>query len=147
MDSTNASNCKSKGIKKFSRFQLAAAYKPIGRMFFCLFFLSLFINAFTINNLVFREIIKYGLLVSLLIISLTKEPIEDELIVQIRMQSYAYAFIGGIFFVLLQPILNYVVDLVSEGHSILKPNGDWLILWILLFSQVTIFETLKFRHQ
>lgn len=92
-----------------------------------------------------REFIKYGLLVSLFIISISKEPIEDELILHLRMQSYAFAFIGGIFFVLLQPLLNYGVDLLSTGDSMLKPTGDWMILWILLFSQVAIFEMLKKR--
>ena len=80
------------------------------------------------------------------ILSLAKEPIEDELIVNLRMQSYAFAFIGGIFFVLLQPFLNYGVDLFLTGNSIFKPTGDWMILWILLFSQVGIFEMLKYRY-
>ncbi len=137
-------NCERKSLKEMGKYQLPNYFKKIGIGLFALSFLSLLINAFSINVFVYREIAKYGMLIGMLLISISKEKIEDELITKLRMQSYTLAFIAGVFFALILPFMDYFVDLLFQTDKAnLKDMGDWQILWILLSVQVFYFETLK----
>lgn len=136
--------CERRSLEKLKNYQFPNHYKKLGILIFVIAFVSLFINAFTIHNLLLREIIKYVLLVSLLIISISKDKIEDEYIKSLRMQSYAFAFIFGVVFTLVQPLARLLFELLSNtNQAIIKDTGDFELLWILLFVQIFYFEFLK----
>ncbi len=141
-------NCEREKLKEMDKYQLPNYFKKIGLGLFVISFISLFINAFSINAPEFRLMSRYGMLIGMLIISISKEKIEDELITKLRMQSYTFAFIAGVFFSLVMPFVDYLVDLLFQtNEALLKDMGDWQILWILLSVQVFYFETLKRLHK
>ena len=141
-------DCEKNKFRNMKKIQLPYNYKKIGITLAIISFVLMFINAFTINNLEYREIIKYGILVGLLLISISKEFIEDELIEKLRMQSYTFSFIVGVIYTLVMPFIDYFVDLIlKSGEATISEMGDWNTLWILLSIQVLYFEILKKSHK
>ncbi len=140
--------CERKSLEKMKKYQLPNQFKKIGFVILIISFVSLFINKFSINNLEFTTIAKYGMLVGLLIASISKEKIEDELISNLRMQSYTFAFIAGVVITLTNPFFNYIVDFfIKAKETSTNGIGDWQILWLLLSIQVSYFEILKKLHR
>jgi len=70
-------------FEELKKYQLPYHFKKIGFGIFVFSFISMFIVVFTINNVELRQYIKYGILFGLLIISISKEKIEDEYISQL----------------------------------------------------------------
>jgi len=148
MNTKSFLECERKSLNKLSKYQLPNSFKKLGLAILILSFLGLFVNKFSADSEFFRTMLKYGMLVGFLIISVSKEKIEDELIIKIRMQSYTFAFIFGVFFSLTQPLINYSVDsFFQSGEAVFKDNGDFQILWLLLSVQVLFFEVLKKQHK
>ncbi len=141
-------DCERKSLRKLERLQLPNGYKKIGIGLAIFSFLFLFVNKFTFDSMELRLASRYGLLVGMLLVSISKDKIEDELITKLRMQSYTFAFVIGVFFTLVQPFLNYFVDFYFDPNgAIFKDTGDFEVLWILLSIQVFHFELLKRFHQ
>ena len=143
MTSKSVSNCERGSTQEFKKYQLPHSLKKVGIIIAAGSFIGLFANAFTVNILTVREVVKFGMLIGLLIMSISKEKIEDEFVINLRMQSYAFAFIMGVVLSLFQPFLHYVVDIFLSKEPALEANGDFQILWILLTFQITYFELLK----
>jgi len=141
-------DCERRSLEKMKKYQLPNRFKKIGFAILIISFISLFINKFFVNNLEFTLITKYGMLVGLLIASISKEKIEDELISNLRMQSYTFAFIAGVIITLTNPFFSYIVDFfIKAKESSSNEVGDWQILWLLLSIQVFYFEFLKRLHK
>ena len=136
-------NCERRTLDKMLDIGFPPKFKQIGMVTFILFFIGLFVNALMIENQVLRYICKYGLLVSLMVISLSKEEVEDEMLHSLKLKSYTLAFLIAIMHTLLLPFINYVVDLLLGEEPVLQESGDWMILWLLLFIQVSYYELLK----
>ena len=136
--------CERNNLEKFEKFQLPSKYKKIG---FIVAITSLFILLLNvllpyINE--FKELFKFSLLIGLLIVSISKDKNEDELIIKLRMISYRFAFIIGIIEILLIPIAAYLIILFTDiNKSALGHTGKYDTLFVLLFVQVFIFEYLK----
>lgn len=84
------------------------------------------------------------LLISLLVLSISKEKIEDELVANLRAQSYSIAFICGVAYAIFQPFVNLLVA------SVIKPEtanfsdlSVSVILWFMLTIQLCFFHLLK----
>lgn len=140
--------CETNNLEKLGKYQLPNILKKIGFSIFAAFFVLLLFGKFISPGLEQNFFIKYGLLIALLVVSISKEKIEDELITKLRMQSYAFAFIGGVIFSLVLPFFDYAIDFIFEKQeSIFNSLGDWSILWFLLSVQVFYFELLKRLHK
>lgn len=141
-------DCERNSLEKLSKYQLPNSFKKIG---FGLFWIGLpFLLA---NKLLgfasgLTLFIKYEILIGLLIVSISKEKVEDELITKLRMQSYAFAFISGVLFSLVLPVIDFLFDfLFARSTAIFNSMSDWSILWMLLSVQVFYFELLKRLHK
>jgi len=135
--------CEKRSILNRKNYQLPQGYKRYGLILLAMSLALLFINSFFWNEFTVREISKYGMLLGLLIISISKEKIEDELVINLRMQSYATAFIFGILLAIIHPVLNLFVDtIIDPSNALFKDAGDFVILWILLSTQVLYFHLL-----
>ena len=67
-----------------------------------------------IDNPIWLKPFLHGvLLIGLLIISVSKEKIENEFIVSLRSQSYRLAFILAIVYSLVQPLANFAIATLS----------------------------------
>ena len=137
--------CERKNLEKMKRYQLPNGFKKIGIGIIVVSLITFFVNKFSIENIDLKLTAKYGILVGLLIVSISKEKIEDELITSLRMQSYTFAFTAGVIITLLtNPLFNYIANFVSQKQQEnFQEVGDWEILWILLSVQIFYFEFLK----
>ena len=144
MTTSSVMNFERNSIEKMKKYQLPNYFKKIGIGIAVLSFLGLFVNKYMPNSEIMRIAFRYGMLLGMLIISISKEIIEDEFITKLRMQSYSFAFIISVVYALVFPFINYFVDSVLDGEvPLFKENGDFLILWFLLSIQVFYFEILK----
>jgi hypothetical protein len=134
-------------INKITGFQLPNKFKIIGLVIFIVsLILSILFEIYFENNKyqdLFVRIAKTGVVLGLLMISISKEKIEDELIAKIRMQSFNYAVIAAVIVYLMMPFLNLVI--VASFSSIPKMDGseDVIILEFLLTMQIFAFWKLK----
>lgn len=137
--------CERRSLERMKKYQLPNKFKKFGVGIIFISVAVIVANILSINNFDVKLIAKYGILVGLLIISISKEKIEDELMVHLRMQSYTFAFIAGVVITLLSnPLFNYIAAFISnKDHGNFQGVGDWAILWILLSVQVFYFEFLK----
>ena len=83
------------------------------------------------------------LLIGLLLISLSKEKIEDEFVDSLRSQSYRLAFILVIVYSLVQPLINFVVASVLNQDDKLEGFSYFQILFFMLLVQLMFFWQLK----
>ena len=137
-------DCERRSLRRMKKYQLPHRFKRVGFLLFAISFIFLFINAFSWEVESYRVMARYGILVGLLIVSISKEPVEDELITKLRMESYAFAFIMGVVYALVLPFVDYLIDLgLKPDEAVVKDTGDFIILWMLLCVQVLYFEVLK----
>lgn len=139
--------CERKSLGKLSKFQLPHKFKRIGWILFIASFVSLIATSIIVTDDSLKStiivIVKYTMLIGLLVVSLSKEPIEDEFIRSIRMRSYMIAFIVGVLQTLVMPFINLGADALINGGSSLKPVNDFFVLWVLLFCQILFFHMFK----
>lgn len=82
-----------------------------------------------INKELIENISENGILLSLLLFALTKDKIEDELTMRIRVSAFAGAFISGVAFFIAYPFVNLIFD----GSFMSDVGGFQLLLTMLLF--------------
>lgn len=143
--------CKSeqRRLDKLNRFQLHHKWKKIG----WIFTISVFILLFTrkiLTDAPWLQFLTYNLIViGLLIISLSKEKIEDELIAKLRTQSYRLAFILGVLYSLIQPYVDLAVRMIKiklldyDMIEVGKTFSYFQILIFMLIIQIAFFEQFK----
>ena len=149
MDAKSFMECERKSLERMKRYQLPNSFKKVGIGIILLSLVAIIVNKLSIDNAELTLTAKYGILVGLLVISISKEKIEDELITSLRMQSYTFAFIAGVVITLLSnPLVNFIANLISdEQQQVFEGVGDWQILWMLLSIQVFYFEFLKLMNK
>ena len=136
--------CERRSLEKMKKYQLPNKFKKIGIGIIVLSVATIITNKLSIDNIDLTLIAKYGILLGLLVVSISKEKIEDELITNLRMQSYSFAFIAGVLITLTNPLFSYLANIVFEKQQEnFQGIGDWQVLWILLSVQVFYFEFLK----
>jgi len=132
------------GLVRFDRYQLPHRAKRMGWVIFIIAFIALF---FTDRGTSFKMIAKYAMLLGLLLASLSKEKVEDELVRDMRMRSYSLSFVFAVLLAIAQPILYYITKGVLADQTVsVDGMGGWMILWVLLSVQVLYFEILKKAH-
>jgi hypothetical protein len=82
-------------------------------------------------------------LVSMLIFSLSKEKMEDEMIIKFRMQSYSFAFISAILYALVQPYITLAVAALLKPDFAFSEINILALIWFMLFVQIASFQMLK----
>lgn len=137
--------CERTKLESFlDKFQLPNVFKKVGITLFLLSFIGLTIIKFTENEpLWLRSVLKQAMLVGLLVISISREKIEDELIQILRSKSYALAFIIGVIYIMLQPLVNQVVNFILGTSEAPDNMGYVQVLLFMLLIQVGFFEVLK----
>ncbi|PRZ26369.1 hypothetical protein [Flavobacterium granuli] len=134
-------------IEKITGYQLPNKFKIIGLVLFVISFISIASISFYLEKMKYNDFLvrlaETGMILGLLIISISKEKIEDELIAKIRMQSYNYAVIGTVLIYLIMPFINLAV--VASFSSMPKMDGskDVAVLGVLLTIQIFTFRKLK----
>ena len=90
-----------------------------------LFLLLALSNILPVNKDVAKTIFKIGVPLALLVLTLTRNKVEDELTLHIRVKAFAYTFVFGVIFVTLRTI----ADTLFPDDSITKMGlTDFLVL-------------------
>ncbi len=144
----NSSNeTEEKSIEKFIKYQLPNRFKAIGLGIFIVSLLFTLALPFTLENYEHNNLtdkaVKSVLLLGLLVISISKEKVEDELIITLRMKSYSYAFIGGVLYVMIMPYINFLIIYLYSSKPKIEGVSDFTILGMLLTIQIFSFRSLK----
>jgi hypothetical protein len=94
-----------------------------------------------------RLVIKNLLLVSLLVVSISSDKIEDERTLVLRLQSYAFAFIAGVVYSFVQPFANLLVESImsAESASFAELGGKQELFFMLLVQLFYFNFTKRFR--
>ena len=136
-------------MNKILNFGLPNSYKKIGISLVAvciLFLISRKLFDLEISETI-RFISKRVVLVGLLIVVISKEKVEDEMIQSLRGRAFTMAFIFGVIFTLIQPLFNYIASfIVEKDKEGLTDVGDFQILWLLLTIYLLFFYMLKRRQ-
>ena len=132
-------------IEKMIKFQLPNKYIKIGIGIFLATFLSFIVlKIMGLNSEFTKLVLRSIMLISLLVISISKDKEEDEMVKLIRVQSYALAFVIGVLFAVIQPVINYLVSFVVNTDKTIYSNlGDFQVLIFMLMIQLNFFYFLK----
>lgn len=129
-------------------FKLPNYWKKIGWSILFISFGFLIVSKFLDGDFsIIKSILKKTALLGLLIVTISKEKIEDELIENLRAKAFSFAFIIGVVYVLVQPLINYLAFVILKPQSAnYEDLGDFQILWFLLVVYLTAFWYLKRRN-
>ncbi len=86
------------------------------------------LKAITIDEEIVKTLAKSGFLVSLLLLVITKNKIEDELTLRIRLRAFAASFIYGVVIVIAEPFINLLF-----GDSFVSDKGIAELLISMFF--------------
>lgn len=135
--------CERKGFDRLIHFQFSNKWKSIGLIGFVLVLTGLFISKNFDAVSQFRPMLRALLLVALLIVSISKDKQEDELVKLLRAQSYVFSFIAGVLYALIQPLVTFAVVRWLGGNELLQPLSSFQVLIFMLMIQLMIFHYLK----
>jgi len=146
MNTKKIMECERKRISKMINFRLPQKFLTIGIAVAVISIIAMFVRAFALEGDTewLKELAKKGVLVGMLIMSLSKDKEEDEMIVSLRSQSYAFGFVVGVVYALVMPYVEFgVSNVVHSGGEAYKDLGDFQILIFMLLIQLMFFHTLK----
>ena len=133
-------------LEKMNKFQLGNPYKKVGFTVTITSFVLMIAIKYIDNPVWLKPFLHGILLIGLLLISVSKEKIEDEYIDSLRSQSYRLAFILAIVYALLQPIVNVVVSYVLQQDNEYESFNYFQVLFFMLIVQLLFFWKLKKQH-
>ena len=135
-------------IDKFTGYQLPNKFKIVGLVVVIVSVLSI-ITSLKLYMLdvkyheLFERIALSSSVIGLLIISISREKIEDELIGKIRMQSYNYAVIVTVLVYLTLPFIHFTIESILSSMPKIEGSKDVAVLALLLTIQILTFRKLK----
>ncbi|WP_426090677.1 hypothetical protein [Flavobacterium sp. DSR3-2] len=134
-------------INKFIGYQLPNKFKIVGLVLFITSILSIILFESFFGNSKYYSLLdriaQTGLVLGLLIISISKEKMEDELMIKIRLQSYNYAVMGAVLLYLIMPFVNYALYFNNSYTPKMNGSKDVAVLALLLTVQILTFRKLK----
>ena len=130
-------------LEKLNKFQLGNQYKKIGVIIAIGAFVLMIVKKYFEEPGWLKPTLHGVLLIGLLIISLSKEKLEDEFIDSLRAQSYRLAFILVILYALFQPLINYGVAVLFHQDDNLQGFSYFQVLFFMLIVQLLFFWQLK----
>jgi hypothetical protein len=94
-----------------------------------------------IDKEIIKTVAKSGFLISLLLLVITRNKIEDELTLRIRLKAFAASFIYGVGIVIIEPFIN----LLFGGSFLTEKGVTELLISMFLFYFIMIFIMKKNR--
>lgn len=139
-------DCERKRFVKLIKFRLPNKFLRVGIAIVGLSIIAMFARGFLFGNNSewFKLLCQKTLLVGMLIMSISKDKIEDEMTIQLRAQSYMYAFVLGVVYALVMPYVEFgVSNVVNNGGEAYKDLGDFQVLLFMLMIQLMFYHNLK----
>ena len=139
-------NCERNRFHKFINFRLSHRLMSVGIAIVLLSIGTMFVRAFAMEGDTewLKLLLQKTLLIGLLVMSLSKDKIEDEMTISLRAQSYAIAFVVGVLYALIMPYVEFgVSNVVHSGGEEFKNLGDFQVLLFMLMIQLLFYHNLK----
>jgi hypothetical protein len=130
-------------LEKMNKFQLVHSFKKVGYIIAIFTFIAMFARKYFEDSEWMRPILHGILLIGLLLVSVSKEKLEDEFIDSLRSQSYRLAFIMAIVYSLAQPLVNFGVAFLFNQNEEIKSFDYFQVLFFMLIVQLLFFWKLK----
>lgn len=146
MKASKIIECERKRFGKLVNFRLPSKFMKVGISLGILSIVMMFVRAFALEGDTewMKLLLQKTLLIGMLIMSISKDKEEDEMVVILRSQSYAIAFVIGVIYALIMPYVEFGVDSVIESNiSEFKNLGDFQVLLFMLMIQLLFFHNLK----
>ncbi|MDC7993557.1 hypothetical protein [Altibacter sp. HG106] len=132
-----------KAFQKLRNFQLPHYCKRLGLFLFLAVIAVMFSLKYTeAEPMWLRNLLRNLLLIGLLMISISKERVEDEMMGALRAQSYAIAFVMGVLYALIQPYVDYLVALVLDPTDATLDMSYFQVLAFMLLVQIMFFRVM-----
>ena len=137
--------CERKHFTKLTSFRLSSKFLKVGVVIILLSIVMMFVRAFAMEGETewLKLLLQKTLLIGMLIMSVSKDKEEDEMIISLRSQSYAIAFVIGVLYSLVMPYVEFGVDNVVDNVSEFKNLGDFQVLLFMLMIQLMFFHNFK----
>ncbi len=146
MNAKKIIECEQKRFKKIINFRLSSKFMSIGITIGAISIVMMFVRAFALegNTDWLKLLLQKTLLIGMLVMSISRDKEEDEMIITLRSQSYAIAFVIGVVYALVMPYVEFGVDSVVKSNvSEFKNLGDFQVLLFMLMIQLLFFHNLK----
>ena len=146
MDTEKIMNYERSRFYKLIKFRLPNRFMSIGIAIVLLSIVMMFVRAFAMEGDTqwLKLLLQKTVLVGMLIMSLSKDKIEDEMTISLRAQSYAIAFVVGVIYALVMPYVEFgVSNAVHSGGEAFKDLGDFQVLLFMLMIQLMFYHNLK----
>ena len=139
-------DCERSRFQRGINFRLSHRFMSIGIAIVSLSIGMMFIRAFAMEGDTewLKLLLQKTMLIGMLVVSLSKDKIEDEMTVSLRAQSYAIAFVVGVLYALIMPYVEFgVSNVVHSGGEEFKNLGDFQVLLFMLMIQLLFYHNLK----
>mgnify|MGYP003640168861 FL=1 len=130
-------------IEKLNKFQFHNKFKKVGYYIAFIAFGLMIAKKFVDEPEWVKPLLSGILLLGMLIISMSKDTIEDEYIDSLRSQSYRFSFVIVVLYSLIQPLINYGVGILFDETETLKGFDYFQVLFFMLVVQLMSFYQLK----
>ncbi|MDX6747309.1 hypothetical protein SHK09_10940 [Polaribacter sp. PL03] len=132
-----------RNLKKMNKFQLKHKYKKLGLYITIVSFVAMILLLFLDESIWIKPVFQGVILIGLLVMSLSKEKIEDEYVDSLRSQSYRVAFISVVLYSVIQPIAIFIVGFIFKQGKVFESFNYFQVLYFMLLVQLLIFWVLK----
>lgn len=132
-------------LQEMQKNQLPYSYKKIGVGLLILSIAGLLFAKYLVEDVsVYRLIFRQLSIAALLVISITKDKIEDEMTTGLRLRSYGVAVIVGAAYVIAQPLIAwFVTAVIIQQEMIYQEMSSFQVLSFMLLIQIGFYEVLK----
>ena len=142
----NIVECERKRIKKLANLTLPNGFKKTGIVITFTAFAALIILGFVDNEPEFtRNLVKKIMIAGMLLITISKDVVVDELTEKLRTQAFQMAFVLGVLYALIQPYITYLMASLigKENKTDFLELGDFQLLFFMLLVQIWFYWLLK----
>lgn len=145
MNLKSIQECEERAMQRWLNFKFPNYMKRVGWGAFILFMVAIFsTKLFEGDFTILKHILRRLILVSLFVVVLSKEKVEDERIKKLRGQAFTSTFLLAVLYVLIQPVVNFIVNqLLGDSEGLFQDLGDFVILWFLLIVYLMFFNFSK----
>jgi len=137
--------CESEGdkLKRWSNFQLPNRFKKLGWGIIIGSFLLMMAKIFYDEPYWVKPLLRNIMLLGFLIVSISKEKIEDEFVKSLRAMSYRLALILGVLYSTVAPYVVFAIASFIRPQRAEVDEGYFQVLLYILLIQILFFNALK----
>lgn len=136
-------NSEAKRLERWGNFQLPNRFIKIGWGIIVTSFLLMIAKRFVVEPDWVKPLLRNIMILGFLMVSISREKIEDEYVAKLRSISYRLAILIGVLYAMVQPYVTYAIELLIEPEGAKVDEGYFQVLLYILLIQLLFFNALK----